>query len=170
MKSAIKIILFVIVITGLGIFIMYFVVLYRMGTNFVHDKPASPEYYDHVANRVSFSARYRGEKFDSLLEAFQRKNPAYLLPDSISPLSLGGSESCNCDCLPFRREIYFPSRPREVYLITFEYGDIEGGIIDIVYAGKGNGWKCIKSSKLDSTGKKRVEDRLESEIIKKLGE
>jgi hypothetical protein len=149
-----------------GIFIAF---IYLMGRNFVHDKPASPAYYTHVANRVGFTTKYHGDKFDKLLDSFLKTNPQYVFVDSTR--LLGHNDSCNCDCLPFTRTVYFNSPPREVYEITYDYDTMYAagaGIVDIVFVYQNNKWICTKSSKFDSADRERIRNRLDTSILRKL--
>ena len=148
---------------------LYFGFIYLMGRNFVHDKPASPEYYAHVANRIYFTTKHRGDKFNSLLDSFLKANPQFIYTDTSNLFPY--NDSCNCDCLPFTRIVYFNSPPREAYQITYDYDTMYAGgagVIDIVFSSKSNKWLCTKSSKFDSAEKNRIENRLDTAIIEKI--
>jgi hypothetical protein len=169
MEKALKVILIIISILGITAVGLYYYFIYSMGHNFVHDKAASPEYYDHMANRIYFTTKYRGDKFDSLLNDYFKANPQYNYPDSANPLLF--TDSCDCNCLPLRKIIYFNSPPKEAYQITYDLDTMYAGgagVIDIVFISKDNQWICIKSSKLDSLQKARVKTRLDTAIIEKL--
>jgi len=166
-NKQLKITLLAIFVIGILVLLYIFITFRQIGKNFVHDKIASPEYYQHIQNRISFAAKLRGEKFDSLLNSFLSQNPQYVRNDSIGTGNFNG-DTCDCNCLPFKKLIYFPDSPQELYLVTYEYGNIEGGFIDIVYQYRDSSWTCRKSSQFDSTEKKRIEKRFENDIVRKL--
>ena len=146
-----------------------YIFIYSLGKNFVHDQPASQEYYQNISNRIYFTTKYRGEKLDTLISVFVKNNSQYSLPDSINPESIGNN--CNCDCLPFKRSIYFDNLPKEIYYLTYNYDTLyaaNSGVIDIIFSFKNKKWACFKTSKLDSTEKERVENRFDTAILDKL--
>ena len=158
--------IFIIVVLGI---LLYFGFIYLMGHNFVHDEPASPEYYNHVANRIYFTTKYRGDKFNTLLDSFLKRNPQYVYSDTSN--FFGYDNNCSCDCLPFNKIIYFKDSPREAYQITYDHDTMYAGgagIIDIVFLSKNDKWVCTKSSTFDSTEKSRIEQRLDTAILEKL--
>lgn len=167
MNKTMKIILAVVVVMVIAIPLVINIGVRQMGRHFVHDQPSTPEYYQHIQNRVSFSVQSRGEVFDSVLNNWLKQHPPYGHYDSIGTTRFR-YDTCRCDCLPLKRWIYFPASPKEIYLITYDYGDIRSGIIDIVYQYRDSTWSCQKSSSFDSTEKARIENRLENEIVKKL--
>lgn len=169
MEKVIKFFFTSIVIIGVVLLVLYFGFIYLMGHNFVHDKPASEEYYNHVANRIYFTTKYRGDKFNNLLDTFLKNNPQYVFSDTTNFFPY--DNSCSCDCLPFTKIIYFNNSPKEAYQITYDYDTMYAGgagIIDIVFLSKNDKWICKKSSSFDSTEKTRIENRLDTAIIKKL--
>ena len=156
-------------IVGIVLSVLYFGFIYLMGHNFVHDKAASPEYYNHVANRIYFTTKYRGDKFNILLDSFLKVNTQYVFADTTNFFPY--DDSCNCDCLPFSKIIYFDSLPREAYQITYDYDTMYAGgagVIDIVFLSNDYKWVCTKSSKFDSTEKNRIKIRLDTAILEKL--
>ena len=160
----------VICIVGVAIVFAYYMLIYSLGRNFVHDKPASDEYYQNISNRIYFTTKYRGDKFDTLLSAFLKSYPVYSLPDSINPQFIGDN-SCDCDCLPLKQYIYFAKPPKEIYYLTYDHDTMYAtgsGVIDIVFSFNNNEWSCAKTSTLDSIAKARIEDRLDTAILQKL--
>jgi hypothetical protein len=157
-------------IIGAAVIVVYLVSIYSMGKNFVHDKPASDEYYQNISRRIYFTTKYRGDKFDTLLHTFLKSNSQYILPDSIKPQYIGDS-SCNCDCLPLTKYIYFGNAPQEIYYLTYDLDTMYAagaGVIDIVFTLKDKKWSCTKTSKLDSAEKARIENRFDAEILNRL--
>ncbi|HMG81548.1 MAG TPA: hypothetical protein VK559_00805 [Ferruginibacter sp.] len=170
MTNTTKFMLVTVIAIIVGAPLLFMVFIHQFGENFVHDKPASQEYYDNINNRIYFTTKYRGEKFDTLLNKFLKTNPQYLLSDSMAS-NMRGSDSCNCDCLPLKKFIYFNDSPKEVYYLTYDLDTMyaEGsGVIDIVYAYKNGKWVCEKSSKFDSLEMIRVETRFDTAILKKI--
>ena len=158
--------IFIIVVLGI---LLYFGFIYLMGTNFVHNEPASTEYYNHVANRISFTTKFRGDKFNSLLDTFLKRNPQYVYSDSSN--FFGYDNTCTCDCLPLNKIIYFNDSPKEAYQITYDHDTMYAGgagIIDIVFLSKNDKWVCTKSSTFDSIEKSRIEHRFDSTILEKI--
>jgi hypothetical protein len=167
LNKLLKVIFIVILIIGVLGPILFFVELRSMGRNFVHDRPASPAYYEHIQKRILFPAAFRGEKFDSMLNTFLQENPKYARHDSIGTGNFM-HDSCLCDCLSFQKTVYFPDSPQEFYVITYDRGEMQGGIIDIVYQYRDSSWKCLESSWLDSLERVRIENRFKNEIIRRL--
>jgi hypothetical protein len=167
MNKTLKIVLIVLVSIAVATPIVISVFIHEVGRNYVHDQPSTPEYYEHIQNRISFSATSRGDLFDSQLITWLQQNPPYGHYDSVGTVNFR-YDSCHCDCFPFKRLIYFPDSPKEIYLITYEYGEIRSGIIDIVYQYRNDGWSCRKTSQIDSAEKIRIKSRMEYEIVKKL--
>lgn len=151
-------------------FIYVFYSFYSMGKNFVHDRPASEEYYQNISNRIYFTTKFRGETFDTLLTKFLKSNSQYSPPDSINPHYIWNS-GCDCDCLPLEKFVYFENPPKEIYYLTYDHDSMQAtgaGVIDLIFLLKNKQWSCIKTSTLDSTEKARVESRLSVEILNKL--
>lgn len=169
MEKALRFIFIGILIISLVGMAAYFGFIYVMGHNFVHDKPADPSYYRHVANRIYFTTKYRGDKFDHLLDSFLKVNPKYIFDDTAN--LLGYNDTCSCYCLTLSRIIYFDSAPREAYQITYDADTMYAGgagVIDIIFTPRNDKWLCMLSSSFDSAEKNRIETRLDTAIIKKL--
>ena len=139
-----------------------------MGHNFVHGPNSNQQYYGHLRNRLTFSAGYGSMEFDSLLNIFLKKHSNHKLPDSIHQSDLNANNECECDCYPFKKQIYFDQNPREVFQITYIKDDHAIGAIDIVYTYRNAAWFCSKSSALDSAERVRVEKRFTEEILQRL--
>jgi hypothetical protein len=170
MTNTTKFILVTAIVIIVGVPLLFTVFIHQLGENFVHDKPASQEYYNNIDNRIYFTTKYRGDEFDTLLNKFLKTNPQYLLSDSMAS-NMPGSDSCDCDCLPLKKFIYFNDSPKEVYYVTYDLDTMYAagaGVIDIVYAYKKDNWICEKSSKLDSTELARIETRFDTAILKKI--
>jgi len=170
MSKFLRLLIIIICIIGIAGGAGYFILIYSMGKSFVHDQPASEDYYQNISKRIYFKTRYRGDKFDTLLSNFLRTNSQYSLPNAINAQYIGGS-TCNCDCLPLKQFVYFDTLPKEIYYLTYDYDTMYAtgaGVIDIVFSFNNKEWSCLKTSKLDSTEKERIENRLDKEVLNKL--
>jgi hypothetical protein len=170
MTNFIQQLIIIVCIIGIAAVAAFFIFINSVGRNFVHDRPASDEYYQNISNRIYFTTKYRGDKFDTLLSKFLQKNSQYSLPDSIHPQLIGDS-NCNCNCLPLQQFVYFDNLPNEIYYLTYDHDTMYAagaGVIDIVFSFKNKEWACTKTSKLDSTEKARIENRLDTAVLNKL--
>jgi hypothetical protein len=169
MKRYIPAIIITIVLAIVVAVIAFFVLIRQVGKNFVHETSsathsnAAPA--ESLPNRISFPAHYTGMELDSLLDKFIINHPEYRLPDTIG---LPQPVECGCDCPGFIKKVYFDNKPREVYEITFQYGDIKEGIIDVVFMYKNGRWTCSKSAYLDSSQQARIRNRLQNEVLNTL--
>ena len=151
--------------------LIYFGFIYLMGHNFVHKEAASSEYYDNINNRIYFTTKFRGEKFNNLLDSFLNANPKYIFPDTTFIEANNDNDNSAPESFTFTKSIYFNTPPIEAYKINYGidtmYSD-GAGILDIVYERNNNKWTYIKSSKLDSAEKNRIKNRLDTAILKKI--
>lgn len=148
--------------------IVYFFIL-EMGNNFVHDAPASQEYYDHVSKRIHFKTKFSGDDFDQSLDSFLAINDTYTIKDNSIFFKRKGD--CNCDCFTLQKTIYFNRPPEEAYVISYDAGKNnanQSGIVDIVMVQVDSNWVCVKTSQLDSSAKQRIRQRLDTEIVTRL--
>jgi hypothetical protein len=139
---------------------------YQIGS-LVRSKPESQEQYDHISKRISILTIYNGKKLDSLIANFLKKHTNYIIPDSIKQSNKSDLSEYNGYPLSFFNQIYFNNNPTEIYFLTFEYGDNQDLIIDMVSYSK-DYWKPVLSSKLDSLEKRRIINRINSEILQNL--
>lgn len=170
MAKLVRHFLITVFIVGVAVAGAYCVFIYSMGKNFVHDQPASEEYYQNISNRIYFKTKYRGDKFDTLLQIFLQTHPMYAVPDSVNPRFIGDS-SCDCNCFSLERYVYFNNSPKEIYYLTYSTDTMYAtgaGVIDIIYLFKNEEWSCLKTSRLNSTEKARIKNRLDTAILQKL--
>jgi hypothetical protein len=158
-------------VIGLGLFVW----LYGRGFSGPNRDIKSPQCDIHAANRISFHGPNKGLDLNRMLDSFKNINIRYRLPDSAL---MESTRDCECCCIYDDRELFFDESPKEIYWITTERhiynSGFEGqytddiGYIDIVSTFNHGNWHCSLTSKLDSSEKRRIRNRMKSEILFRL--
>jgi hypothetical protein len=165
--------------------VILFFMWYGYGFSNNHNNLKRPaECINHEATRILFHMQDKGYNLATMIDSFKNSNKNFQLPDSITmgytAYENGKVNDCYCCCIEASdyKEIFFDSKPKEVYRVAIEkhrynagfnteyYDDI--GYIDIVYTYANSKWHCSLTSKLDSTEKHRVLKRFNTEVLNRL--
>lgn len=159
----------------------YWLFIWEFGHNFVrsNEDNRNPNCRIHEDNRISFHVKEKGYDLNRMLDSFQTLHDQYKVSDSLATEGNHGNiGQCECCCIEYGKEIYFPGSPKEIYRINVEryryHAGFEGqynddiGYIDIISTFKDGSWHCSLTSKLDSSEKRRVRVRFNLEILSQL--
>lgn len=159
----------------------YLLFIWEFGHNFVrsNEDNRDPNCRAHEDNRISFHIKEKGYDLNRMLDSFQILHDQYKVSDYLAAEGNHGNiDHCDCCCIEYGKEIYFPGSPKEIYRIKIEryryHAGFEGqynddiGYIDIISTFKNGNWHCSLTSKLDSSEKRRVRSRFNLEILSQL--
>jgi len=157
-----------VIVAGLFVVVLIFIVKYLpyIFALLYAREPASPEYYQYVQNRLTFSTiACNAPQWDTIhrrINAFFYQNPQYVPHDSIA-ISV---TKCMGGCSYTNKLIYFESEPIEVYEVHFDMSP--PNYIDKVYNLEQNSFVEYETMNLDSIEKKRIKDRIKSDILNRI--